>query len=101
MVPPQQRDPARPECLQTKQQHERLHGVVAAVDVVAQEDVARVRDRAARIEESQKVVELAVQVTADVDGGGDGLHGALLAEEGFDGRAEVEELSFGDYVAAL
>lgn len=54
--------------LVAQQQTDRLHRVVAAVDVVAHEEVVRVGRLASDLEELQKVVQLTVDVAADCDG---------------------------------
>mmetsp|Transcript_39431 Transcript_39431/g.127608 ORF Transcript_39431/g.127608 Transcript_39431/m.127608 type:complete len:282 (-) Transcript_39431:86-931(-) len=59
VVAPQQRDPVRPAGLEQQQQRHRLDRVVAAVDEIAHEDVARLRAGASAVEQLQQVVELA------------------------------------------
>jgi len=66
--------------LHEHQKCEGLETVITAVNVVAHEDVGTIRDLAANAEELEKVVELAVDVAANGDGGCDGLHVRLFKE---------------------
>lgn len=65
VVPPEQRHAVGVAHLQGEQQQDRLDAVVPPVDVVAQEEVARLGRLAPDLEELEKVVELAVDVAAD------------------------------------
>ena len=81
--------------LEAKEQLECFHGVEASIDEVTHEDVACVWDLAALVEELEKIVELAVDVTADGDGRRYGLHVALLNEELLDLLTQHSEVTFG------
>ena len=67
MVASQQSDMRGVLQLQTEQQLEGFHGVVATVHEVAHEHVFGVRDLAAFVEKFQQVVELAMDVAANGD----------------------------------
>lgn len=55
-------------CLKKHEQCEDLKRVVAAVDKVAHEDVVGAGDLTASVKEFKKVVELAMDITADLQG---------------------------------
>ena len=74
--------------LEAQQKLESFYRVISAVNIVAHENVAGVRDLAASIEELQQVVELTMDVTADGHGSSDGLSVALFDEDLFDLLAE-------------
>ena len=105
MVAPQERYPVRPLGLQRQQPRQRLEAVVAPVHKVPQEDVVRIRNLkkirnsnlcfwwkigiietghcprlSSGIEELLQVIELAVDVPADCDRRGHGLHIGLLQQ---------------------
>ena len=67
--------------LHAHQKSHSFHGIVAAVDVVAHEEVVGVWRDAANFEEFHEVVELAVDVAADGDGAADGLHIRFVLED--------------------
>mmetsp|Transcript_33163 Transcript_33163/g.105757 ORF Transcript_33163/g.105757 Transcript_33163/m.105757 type:complete len:344 (+) Transcript_33163:85-1116(+) len=92
VVAPQQRDPVRPASLEQQQQRHRLDRVVAAVDEVAHEDIARLRARASAVEQLKEVVELAVDVAADGDGRLHRLHRRLFQHQLLHILAQVLEV---------
>lgn len=80
VVAAQQEERVRIEQLHGPQVEHAFDAEVAAVDVVAQEQVARVGWRAAHFEQLHEVVELTVHVTAHGYGRLDVDHGLLLAQ---------------------
>ena len=68
MVPPQHEEVVWVLHLVAEQEQNCLEGLLAAVDVVAEEQVVGVRGHAAELEDAQEVVELAVHVADDLDG---------------------------------
>mmetsp|Transcript_39432 Transcript_39432/g.127611 ORF Transcript_39432/g.127611 Transcript_39432/m.127611 type:complete len:314 (-) Transcript_39432:100-1041(-) len=92
VVAPQQRDPVRPAGLEQQQQRHRLDRVVAAVDEIAHEDVARLRAGASAVEQLQQVVELAVDVAADGDRRLHRLHRRLFQHQLLHILAQVLEV---------
>ena len=74
--------------LEAEEKLESFNTVPTTVDVVTHKDVARVGDLTTYFKQLKKVVELAVDVTADCDGGAHGLHVALLNEDLFDFLAQ-------------
>ncbi len=81
MVAAEKRDGLRVAHLETEQQLQCLHTVVAAIDEVAHEDVPGLGNVTAHAEELQKIVELAVDIAADSDGTVHRLHVGLLDED--------------------
>ena len=73
----------------------RLDGEVAAVDVVAHEEVVGVRVRPADLEELHQVVELAVDVAADGDRALDRLHVRFVLQHLARLLAESSHVFFG------
>ena len=69
--------------LEANEERNCLNRVVAAVDVVAGEEVIGLRRIAANLEELHEVVELAVNVTADGNRHAHGLHTGLFSEDFF------------------
>lgn len=65
------------------EERDRFERVVAAVDVVSHEEVVGFGAGAADAEQFGEVVELAVDVAADCDGGGDGLDVGFFLEDFF------------------
>lgn len=68
-------------CFQAEQQCQCLHAIVAAINEIAHEDIARVRHLPPTSEQPEQVKELAVDVAAYCDGAPHGLHVALLNED--------------------
>lgn len=79
VIAAQQEERRRVEQLHGPQVEHALDAKVASVDVVAQEEVARVRRRSAHFEQLHEIVELAVHVAAHGYGRLDVYHGLLLA----------------------
>lgn len=98
VIAAQQRDVAGILELEAEEEREGFDAVVAAVDKVAEEDVVDVRRAAADLvgEEVEEVVELAVDVADDGDGGSHGLHVGFFHEQLGDGRAEALHGVFAD-----
>lgn len=67
--------------LDAEQQADCLEGIVAAVDVISQEEVVAVGDVSTDAEEFHQVVELTVDVAADVNRGSNIDHVGLLRED--------------------
>ena len=67
VIPPYEGDPIGISHLERQQQEEGLDGVVAAIDEVAEEEVVGVGTLAPHLEELDQVVELAVDVAADLE----------------------------------
>ena len=73
MIPPRYRYPLLVSHLQADHQRHRLHRIVPSVHIVSQKQEVRVGRIAGDTEEFEKIVELAVDVTADCDGDADWL----------------------------
>ena len=67
--------------LERDEERDGLDRVVAAIDVVAHEEVVGVRARAADAEDLHQVVELSVNVAADDDRRAYRLHVGLVVED--------------------
>ena len=67
MVAPQNSDSFLVADFEAKQQAHCLKGIVAPVDIVSQEQVVGVRHMASNLEQLKQVIDLTVDVTADVD----------------------------------
>ena len=80
VVAAQDGDALRVADLEGDEQRHRFHREVAAVHVVAHEEVVGVRVGPADLEELHQVVELAVDVAAHGDGAFDGLHVGLVLQ---------------------
>jgi len=87
--------------LQAQKELESFDGVVASVDEVSHEDVARVGNLSTFVEELEQIVELAVNVSADGDWGTHWLHVALFNEDLLDLLTEDAEIALGKYVSSL
>mmetsp|Transcript_8013 Transcript_8013/g.10005 ORF Transcript_8013/g.10005 Transcript_8013/m.10005 type:complete len:104 (-) Transcript_8013:108-419(-) len=88
---------------EAEEEGERLDGVVPSVDKVPQEDVGGVWGEVADGggEEVEEVVELAVEVADNCDGGLDRLDVGLFHEEFRDGRAEALHRVLGDNLSGF
>ena len=80
--------------LEAQEQLKGFNGVVATIDEVTHENVSIVRDLSTLFKELEMIVELTVDVTADGNGGTDGLHVALLNEDLLDFLAQDAQVSF-------
>lgn len=87
--------------LQAEQKLERFDGVEASIDEVTHENVASVWNLSSLVEELQKVMELAVDISANGDWSFDWLDVAFLDEDLFDLLAEDSELSLWQDGSAL
>jgi len=87
--------------LEAKEQLECFHGVEASIDEVTHEDVACVWDLAALVEELEKIVELAVDISADSDWSFHWLDVAFLDEDFFHFLAEDSKFSLWQNCSAL
>ena len=74
MVAAEDGDALRIADLECDEERDGFDGEVAAIHVVAHEEVVGVRVRSADLEELHQVVELAVDVATDGDGAFHGLH---------------------------
>jgi hypothetical protein len=101
VVSSEEGDMARVLQFQAQEILEGLDGVEAAIYKITHEDVAGVWDVTALVEELEKIVELAVDVTADGDGRRYGLHVALLNQELLDLLTQHSEVTFGEHSAIL
>mmetsp|Transcript_99434 Transcript_99434/g.256998 ORF Transcript_99434/g.256998 Transcript_99434/m.256998 type:complete len:343 (+) Transcript_99434:194-1222(+) len=81
VVPAQQRDALLIADLLKEHRRHGLHRIVAAVHVVSEEEVVRLRQRPADAKELLQVQELPVDVAAHRDGAADGLAVGLLLED--------------------
>ena len=73
VIAPQNVYPRGISHLETDQEGHSLDAVIAAVDVIAQKEVVRIGHLAAHAEQFDEIVELAVQIAHEGDGGGYGL----------------------------
>ena len=74
VVAAEQRDAVGVTRLQGEEQLDTLHAEVAAIHVVAHENVFGVRHISAETEQLAQVVELTMDVSANANGSGNGLH---------------------------
>ena len=86
---------------EAQEELEGLNRVESSVDEVAHEDVSRVGNLSTLVEELKKIVELAMDVSADGDWGFDWLHVALFDENLLNLLAEDSEISFRKDLTAL
>jgi len=84
--------------LEEEQERPRLNRIVAPVNVIAHENVARAGKIASSLEELEEVMKLAVNIAAHCDGRVDWLHIVFLNEDGFDKIAELLEVGLGKTV---
>jgi hypothetical protein len=80
--------------LQRKEQADGLDPLPPPVHVVPQEEVAGLGGQASVFEQSQHVVVLSVDVSADLDWGGDREEHGLFEEDGLDDPDEAEDVCF-------
>lgn len=80
MIPPQNRNPSSKPNLQRHQQCHRFQGVISPIDIISHEQIVGLRALSPNAKEFGQVVELAVNVAADCDGGGDGLDVGFFTE---------------------
>jgi hypothetical protein len=69
VVPAQQEDAVRVAYLQGKEKDDHFNRTLAAIDIIAEEEITRCRGEAAKLKDTEEVKELAVNVAADSDGG--------------------------------
>ena len=74
VVASQDRDSVLEAHFQADQQRHSLYAIVASIDVIAHEQVVRIRWASTDLKQLHKVVELSMHVTADRDGTLDRLH---------------------------
>lgn len=93
VIASQESDVRRVLHLEAEEELEGLDRVEATIDEVAHENVAGVRDFTAFVEQLEKIVELAVNVSANCDRSLDRLNVAFLNEDFLDFLAEDTELA--------
>ena len=95
VVTTEERDAIRVLELEAEKQLERFDRVVATIDEVTHEDVAGVGNLATLLKQLKKIVELAVDITADSDGSAHRLNIALLDQDLLDLLTEDAEVTLG------
>eukprot|EP00804_Cyclotella_cryptica_P010309 CCRYP_012225-RA/>CCRYP_012225-RA protein AED:0.31 eAED:0.58 QI:0/0/0/1/0/0/2/0/519 len=96
VIPPQHEEILGVLNLIRQQETDGLEALLAAVDVVPQEDVVRLGGEASVFEQSEKIVVLAVHVAADLDGGLELQQHGLGDEQVARPKAEHFDLGFGE-----
>ncbi len=74
--------------LEGEQQADCLDTLSTPINVVPQEEVAGLRGHSSVLKEAQHVVVLSMDISADLEGGGDFKEHGLFKEDGFDDTNE-------------
>lgn len=96
MIPPQYEEILGVFNLVRQKETDGLEALLATVNVVPQKDVVRLGGKAPIFEESEKIVVLAVHISADLDGGLELQQHGLRDEQVAGPKAEHFDLGFGE-----
>ena len=82
---------------ESEEQTDGLDALSSSVNVVSKKEVAWLWRKASVLEQSQHVIELSMDVTADSDGRGYFYHHGLFHEDGADGADQAEYITLRQF----